>query len=258
MFGLFAKLQRSVFVDRTRRLKTGEVNAEIAARMAEGEPVVLFGEGTSSDGNRVLPFRSALIGAAHEALEQRRRRRGDGCSRCRSPIPGSTACRWAASCGPTSPGTATWTCRRISSACCKRSAIDVVVSFGPVLRFDGSVRPQGDHPPAGGGGAGDDRRRPDRAGRCRTPPPFLFCRKPGKTPDVAHVRGGRPRPGGRDGDGRPGRRFTVPSHPAATLEKIDRFALTMTDDLKPRSGLTASAPAGRGPRSSTSGRSAAR
>lgn len=67
-FGLLAKLQRSVFVDRERRSKTGEVNAEIAQRLAEGDPVVLFGEGTASDGNRVLPFRSALIGAARDAL----------------------------------------------------------------------------------------------------------------------------------------------------------------------------------------------
>ncbi|RAI40499.1 lysophospholipid acyltransferase family protein [Rhodoplanes roseus] len=70
LFGLFAKLQRSVFVDRQRRHKTREVNAEIARRLAGGDPVVLFGEGTSSDGNRVLPFRSALIGAAGDALAE--------------------------------------------------------------------------------------------------------------------------------------------------------------------------------------------
>jgi 1-acyl-sn-glycerol-3-phosphate acyltransferase len=68
LFGLLARLQRSVFVDRTRRHRTRHVNAEIAQRLAEGDPVVLFGEGTSSDGNRVLPFRSALIGAARDAL----------------------------------------------------------------------------------------------------------------------------------------------------------------------------------------------
>jgi 1-acyl-sn-glycerol-3-phosphate acyltransferase len=70
LFGLFAKLQRSIFVDRNRRHKTPEVNAEIARRLADGDPVVLFGEGTSSDGNRVLPFRTALVGAARDALAE--------------------------------------------------------------------------------------------------------------------------------------------------------------------------------------------
>jgi 1-acyl-sn-glycerol-3-phosphate acyltransferase len=68
LFGLLAKLQRSVFVERDRRQKTGEVNAEIARRLAEGDPVLLFGEGTAGDGNRVLAFRSALVGAARDAL----------------------------------------------------------------------------------------------------------------------------------------------------------------------------------------------
>jgi lyso-ornithine lipid O-acyltransferase len=67
-FGLLAKLQRTVLVERDRRHKTGEVNAAIAQRLAEGDPVLLFGEGTAGDGNRVLPFRTALIGAAGAAL----------------------------------------------------------------------------------------------------------------------------------------------------------------------------------------------
>jgi len=68
VFGPLAKLQRSVFVDRTQRHKTRDVNDEIARRLADGDPVVLFGEGTSSDGNRVLAFRTALIGAAQDAI----------------------------------------------------------------------------------------------------------------------------------------------------------------------------------------------
>jgi 1-acyl-sn-glycerol-3-phosphate acyltransferase len=68
LFGWLAKLGRSVFVDRNQRCKTRDVNAEIGQRLAESDPVVLFGEGTSSDGNRVLPFRTALIGAARNAL----------------------------------------------------------------------------------------------------------------------------------------------------------------------------------------------
>ena len=67
-FGLLAKLQRSIFVERDRRHKTGAVTSQIAQRLAEGDPVLLFGEGTAGDGNRVLPFRTALIGAAGAAL----------------------------------------------------------------------------------------------------------------------------------------------------------------------------------------------
>lgn len=64
--GWLAKLQRSVFVDRNRRARTRQVNNAIGKRLADGDVMVLFAEGTSSDGNRVLPFRSALLGAAHE------------------------------------------------------------------------------------------------------------------------------------------------------------------------------------------------
>jgi len=70
VFGLLARLQRSVFVDRTRRHKTQDANSEIARRLADGDPVVLFGEGTSSDGNRVLAFRTALIGSARDAIAE--------------------------------------------------------------------------------------------------------------------------------------------------------------------------------------------
>lgn len=59
-----ARLQRTIFVDRERRLTVGVTTGEIARRLALGDAIVLFAEGTSSDGNQVLPFRSALIGAA--------------------------------------------------------------------------------------------------------------------------------------------------------------------------------------------------
>lgn len=67
VFGLLARLQRSVFVDRTRRQQSKAANREIAGRLLAGDAMVLFAEGTSSDGSGVLPFRSALIGAAAEA-----------------------------------------------------------------------------------------------------------------------------------------------------------------------------------------------
>ncbi|EAV43590.1 phospholipid/glycerol acyltransferase [Stappia aggregata IAM 12614] len=68
IFGLFAKLQRTVFVNRTRRTETAQVADTIAQRMAAGDAMVLFAEGTSNDGNCVLPFRSALLGAATRAI----------------------------------------------------------------------------------------------------------------------------------------------------------------------------------------------
>jgi 1-acyl-sn-glycerol-3-phosphate acyltransferase len=68
VFGWLAKLQRTIFVERERRQKTGATAQEIGDRMLSGDAVVLFAEGTSSDGMRVLPFRSALVGSVHHAL----------------------------------------------------------------------------------------------------------------------------------------------------------------------------------------------
>ncbi|SHO65051.1 1-acyl-sn-glycerol-3-phosphate acyltransferase [Pseudoxanthobacter soli DSM 19599] len=68
VFGLFAKLQRTVFVDRARRADTGRVTSAIAVRLGRGDPMVLFPEGTSTNGSEVLPFRSALVGAARQTL----------------------------------------------------------------------------------------------------------------------------------------------------------------------------------------------
>lgn len=68
VFGLFARLSRTIFVDRTRRSATADTNAEIADRLKSGDTLVLFAEGTSSDGNRVLPFRASLLGGARNAM----------------------------------------------------------------------------------------------------------------------------------------------------------------------------------------------
>jgi lyso-ornithine lipid O-acyltransferase len=67
--GLFARLQRSVFIDRARRQETAAATAAIGARLRAGDAIVLFAEGTTGDGLTVLPFRSALVGAAREALD---------------------------------------------------------------------------------------------------------------------------------------------------------------------------------------------
>jgi lyso-ornithine lipid O-acyltransferase len=68
VLGWLAKLQRTIFINRQARHQTGAATREIAGRLLGGDAVVLFAEGTSSDGIRVLPFRSALVGAVHHAL----------------------------------------------------------------------------------------------------------------------------------------------------------------------------------------------
>ena len=62
-FGWLARLQRTVFVDRRARGVEGERD-ELARHLKERRNIVLFAEGTSSDGNRLLPFKSALFSVA--------------------------------------------------------------------------------------------------------------------------------------------------------------------------------------------------
>ena len=68
--GFMASLQRTVYVDRTRRTDAKRTTREMAKRMASGEAVLLFAEGQSDIGTHVLPFRSALVGAAQHAMEE--------------------------------------------------------------------------------------------------------------------------------------------------------------------------------------------
>jgi lyso-ornithine lipid O-acyltransferase len=66
LFGWLARLQRSVFIDRQVR-STARQRDSIAGRLSAGEALILFPEGTSGDGNRVLPFKSALFSVAEHA-----------------------------------------------------------------------------------------------------------------------------------------------------------------------------------------------
>jgi lyso-ornithine lipid O-acyltransferase len=70
LIGWAARVQKVVFVDRGRRQQTPDSVKAIAERLADGHAVVLFAEGTSGDGNRVLPFRSALVGAVEAACTE--------------------------------------------------------------------------------------------------------------------------------------------------------------------------------------------
>jgi 1-acyl-sn-glycerol-3-phosphate acyltransferase len=61
LFGWFARMAGTVFVDRERRTDAGRAVAALRALAGQGVTVVLFPEGTSSDGREVLPFKSALL-----------------------------------------------------------------------------------------------------------------------------------------------------------------------------------------------------
>ena len=63
-FGTLARMQRTVFVERNRRHQAAEHRDRIHERLAAGDTLVLFPEGTSSDGNRVLNFNSSLMSVA--------------------------------------------------------------------------------------------------------------------------------------------------------------------------------------------------
>jgi 1-acyl-sn-glycerol-3-phosphate acyltransferase len=61
IFGQMAMMAGTVFIDRTRNADARRVNSEMLEALAQGAVVVLFPEGTSSDGSTVLPFRPALF-----------------------------------------------------------------------------------------------------------------------------------------------------------------------------------------------------
>lgn len=62
--GTLARLQRTIFLDRSRRADVADAAVAIEARLLAGDAIALFPEGTSSDGSRVLPFRTSLFAAA--------------------------------------------------------------------------------------------------------------------------------------------------------------------------------------------------
>ena len=61
-----ARLGRTVFVSRSRG-RTGEEADSMRQRLREGGNLILFPEGTSNDGTRVLPFRSSFLAVAEAA-----------------------------------------------------------------------------------------------------------------------------------------------------------------------------------------------
>lgn len=69
VFGWFARLAGTLFVDRTKRSDVTRMNTLIGNSLAAGNVLVLFPEGTSWNGSEILPFKSSLLepiaGARH-------------------------------------------------------------------------------------------------------------------------------------------------------------------------------------------------
>lgn len=70
VIGALCRLQRPVYVERGRKRKAGDQASDIAQRLAGGRPIVLFAEGSTGDGNMLLPFKSTLFGAAGMAIAE--------------------------------------------------------------------------------------------------------------------------------------------------------------------------------------------
>ena len=128
-----------IFIDRQARHQTGAATREIAGRLLGGDAVVLFAEGTSSDGTRVLPFRScAGRRGPSRARQLARIIPASPCSRCRWPMSGSAACRSAAACANA------WLVRRrrpdpASASRAVVRSVDVTVSWGEAIAYDMSA-----------------------------------------------------------------------------------------------------------------------
>jgi 1-acyl-sn-glycerol-3-phosphate acyltransferase len=63
MVGLIAKLGRTIFVSRAKATMAAERD-RMNARLAAGDNIILFPEGTTSDGTRILPFQSGFLAIA--------------------------------------------------------------------------------------------------------------------------------------------------------------------------------------------------
>lgn len=66
-----ANLARTIYVERERRSRSAEQVDAISSRLAGGENVILFPEGTSNDGVRILPFKTTLFAGLEGPLAER-------------------------------------------------------------------------------------------------------------------------------------------------------------------------------------------
>jgi len=67
-FGFLARISRTVFIERRPGAVARESN-HVRDRLEAGDSLVLFAEGTSNDGNRVLPFKSSFLAIAENEVK---------------------------------------------------------------------------------------------------------------------------------------------------------------------------------------------
>jgi 1-acyl-sn-glycerol-3-phosphate acyltransferase len=67
LFGWLSRSAGTIYIRRDRRSDVHRAAQELQFALVQGTVVALFPEGTSTDGTRVLPFRSALLDAAIKA-----------------------------------------------------------------------------------------------------------------------------------------------------------------------------------------------
>ena len=135
LFGWLARAQRTVFVDRADRKRAAEQADRLSRRLEAGDAMVLFPEGTTSDGTRVLPFNASLLGAAGNVV-----RRGNVDAVWIQPV----ALRYSRAQGMAIgrrgmrsvgwPGTVPLLPHLPDTL--REGALDVEVSFGEPVRFD--------------------------------------------------------------------------------------------------------------------------
>jgi 1-acyl-sn-glycerol-3-phosphate acyltransferase len=61
LFGIFARLSGTLFLDRQRRRAIGGIAAQMREVLAAGLPLVFFPEATSTHGDVLLPFKTSLF-----------------------------------------------------------------------------------------------------------------------------------------------------------------------------------------------------
>ncbi len=64
ILGWLSKLNRTIFVERTPSKRTMTSRNEIGTHLARGERIMLFPEGTTGNGTRLLPFKNFFFSAA--------------------------------------------------------------------------------------------------------------------------------------------------------------------------------------------------